>query len=942
MHISGTFLNSKIARRIALVIFLATFIPTVLITGLTHQTINSMIKDYAHRKLVDTSQSYALLTFSNLMHARTSLYDISDRMNLSSMHPNKLGNLHQPPFHSLKLFSLDGIVLDESGTASYSSLELQKLLQNQVNEFVTNNVRLLLVPPIKHSDSPIVTMILTFQNIEKQNRFLVAEIKPEYLWGNKADYPSDINVCAYRIDKNTKTKLFCSTNDNFTVTDSSLSENSGGWELFLPAEFHDNAWFYVTNSQYPATSGSSYGFVGGFGYIGVALGSLLLVALLSLMQIRRTMVPLEQLVQGTRNISKGDFTPVEVDKQNEFGELADAFNGMSGHIRRQLNTLQALAVIDQEIVSRLDVDYLIRKIIERIQQIMPIGIICITQFTKKAKSEVQCNMTISNNATIASPRISISTEEINVIKTYELGQFGHCTKDSRFTHENLLANLGTKSCWVLPILWQGEMCAFLSIGSEEPLNQNDPCWDEIRELANRVGIAISAQEREDKLLIQAQYDNLTGLPNRILLRDRMCQAIEHSNRSCDPFWVAFLDMDRFKFINDSFGHKVGDQYLCEVSRRLEQALRGTDTVARFGGDEFIVILQGYMNENSRMEVLQRLIQAVGTAANIEGNEILTTCSVGVSSYPADGLTPEILLTNADIAMYRAKELGRNNLQQFTPIMNEKVAVRIRMETHLRKALELNEFSVFYQPKIDIKTKKIVGMEALLRWKNEALGLISPLHFIPLAEETGLIIPIGEWVLKTACEQAVAWQKAGYGNMLMSVNLSARQFGHKNLIESIATILEGTGLNANLLELELTESMIMDDTEESLKILHSIKSLGVHLSIDDFGTGYSSLSYLKKLPVNTLKIDKTFVDDIVLHSDEAPIVASIITLAKNLKLKVVAEGVESQEQVTYLIAHGCNEIQGYFYSRPEPAAFIESMLKINKAQMAPHLRLVDYH
>jgi EAL domain-containing protein (putative c-di-GMP-specific phosphodiesterase class I) len=273
-------------------------------------------------------------------------------------------------------------------------------------------------------------------------------------------------------------------------------------------------------------------------------------------------------------------------------------------------------------------------------------------------------------------------------------------------------------------------------------------------------------------------------------------------------------------------------------------------------------------------------------------------------------------------------------------MNEKAVIHARMETHLLKALELNEFSVFYQPKIDIKTKRIVGMEALMRWNNTALGIISPLHFIPLLEETNLIISIGEWVLRTACEQAVAWQKAGYGNMLMSVNLSARQFRHKHLVYSISTILKETGLDANFLELELTESLIMDGFHNSLNILQSIKSLGVHLSIDDFGTGCSSLSYLKKLPVNTLKIDKSFVDDIVLHSDEAPIVASIIALAKNFKLKVIAEGVESQEQVTYLTLQGCAEIQGYFYSRPEPAVFIESMLKINKAQAIPQLRLVN--
>jgi diguanylate cyclase (GGDEF)-like protein len=411
------------------------------------------------------------------------------------------------------------------------------------------------------------------------------------------------------------------------------------------------------------------------------------------------------------------------------------------------------------------------------------------------------------------------------------------------------------------------------------------------------------------------------------LQDRLRQAMEYSDRSSDPFWVAFIDLDRFKFINDTLGHKIGDTFLIEISRRLQQAIRDTDTVARFGGDEFILILQGQMDADLTISVLHRLIQAVSTTVIIEGNEILTTCSVGVSVYPADGSSPDILLRNADIAMYRAKELGRNNLQFFTQAMNEKLTDRLRMETHLRKALELNEFTLFYQQKVNISTNQIVGVEALIRWDSKELGFISPQHFIPLAEETGLIIPIGEWVLKTACAQAVAWQKAGFTKLLMSVNLSARQLRQKNLLESIAGILRESGLDAGNLELELTESVIMNEFERSNNILQDIKSLGIGLAIDDFGTGYSSLSYLKNLPVDTLKIDKSFIDDIVLRSDEVPIVASVIALAKNLKLKVVAEGVETYEQVMYLAAHGCNEIQGYYFGRPEPAATITTLLRI---------------
>ena len=940
MRISRKSFNSKVARQIALILFLAAFIPTALVTGLTHQTIAGLIKDHAHQTLVETSRNYALSAFSNLTFARASLIDLADILNLNSAQPNKLEILKRPTFRSLKLISPDGKVLDQSGHATYSSHDLQSLMQDQASDSVTGATRLLVLPSTERGALPAITLVLQLQNVERENRLLIGEISPDHLWGDKSDYPSNISVCAYRIERDTKTRLFCSAPESTAMKGGSLPENMGAWALFLQGAFHDNAWTFVTKRQYPIATENLGFLVGSKGYIGVALASLLLVALLSLIQIRRTMVPLEQLIDGTRNITEGDFSPVTVERQNEFGQLAEAFNAMSAHIKRQLNTLQALSVIDHEIVSRLDVDHLIRKVIARIQQIMPTAIICVTRLVEKANSEAQCSMSVSGNASMASPRIAISSKEINAIKTYGQGQFGHCMKDSRFIHEKILAELGAKYCWILPIFWQGEMCAFLSIGYEASIPSDDLDWDEIRELASRIGITISAQEREDQLLVQAQYDHLTGLPNRILLQDRLHQAMEHSDRNGDPFWVAFLDLDRFKFINDTLGHKIGDLLLIEISRRFEQVIRDTDTVARFGGDEFIIILQGQMDESLRIGILNRLIQAVDTSFTIAGNEIFVTCSVGIAVYPTDALTPDMLLRNADIAMYRAKELGRNNLQFFTQSMNEKVTERLHMETHLRKALELNEFLLYYQPKVDLNTKQIVGVEALIRWNSKELGFQSPLHFIPLAEETGLIIPIGEWVLKTACAQAVAWQKAGFGKLQMSVNLSARQFRQKNLVASIAAILRETGLDASSLDLELTESLIMNEVESSLKVLQDIKSLGVSLAIDDFGTGYSSLSYLKSLPVDSLKIDKSFTDDIVLHTDEVPIVASVIALARNLKLKVVAEGVESHEQVTYLESHGCHEIQGYYFSRPEPAESIETMLSMRKTLTAPTTPILD--
>ncbi|MFH1494870.1 MAG: EAL domain-containing protein [Pseudomonadota bacterium] len=943
MRISGTFLNSAISKRIALILFLAAFVPTALMTGLSHHTIEKLVNDHSHKKLVDTSHNYALTTFSNLTFAQTTLLHLAAILDPSNpAFPDKFEELGSTMFRSWLLVTPEGKVLDQTGKAKYYSQSLfRDTIKPVIDAPISDAPRLLVFPSANNSAAATITLILPRFRGHNSSTSLIAEIDPDFLWGDLSDYPSDISVCAYRIDSATRTRLFCSLPpEKSSLRGSSSPENMGEWELFLRSAFNDNAWSFVTKRQFPVTSGNIGNFVSSYAYFGVALTSLLMVALLSLIQIRKTMGPLEKLIEGTKQISKGEFSEVQVDRGSEFGELADAFNGMSAHIKRQFNTLQALSMIDRDIVSRLDVDHLIRQVIARAQQIMPASIVCVTRLNEKDSLEKQCSLSVSDNATLTSPRVVIPASEINVIGTYGTGHFGQCRKESSLIHEILLAGLGARHCWVLPIFWQGEMCAFLSIGSKESLQPEDPGWEEMRELASRIGIAISAQEREEQLLIQAQYDNLTGLPNRVLLQDRLRQAIEHSGRTSNPMWVAFLDLDRFKFVNDSLGHEAGDNLLIEISKRLQQTVRDTDTVARFGGDEFIIILQEQTDENLRMGILHRLIEAVATPIKLDEQEIVTTCSIGVAVYPSDGATPDILVKHADIAMYRAKELGKNNFQFFTQHMNEKVTERLRTETHLRRALELNEFLLLYQPKVDLDTKQIVGVEALIRWRSKELGFISPEQFIALAEETGLIVPIGEWVLRTACAQAVAWQKAGFGQLLMSVNLSIRQFRHANLIESISGILKETGLQASYLELELTESLVMNEYENSIKTLHDIKLLGIHLSIDDFGTGYSSLSYLKNLPLDTLKIDKSFIDEITIHSEESPIVASIISLARNLKLKVVAEGVESHEQVMYLISQGCNEMQGYYFSRPEPAETVETMLRMRKTLTGPQSKTND--
>lgn len=496
-----------------------------------------------------------------------------------------------------------------------------------------------------------------------------------------------------------------------------------------------------------------------------------------------------------------------------------------------------------------------------------------------------------------------------------------------------MIRFGITSAMSLPLKAGNAILGALTLYSHED-NAFGP--DEVRvaeELADNLAYGVAALRAETarrryarQLEYNAGHDILTGLPNRSLLQDRLNQAIAYASRYCYGLWVLFVDLDRFKLVNDSLGHKAGDAVLGTIASRLGSAVRETDTVARLGGDEFVIILPERLDERLTTGVVERIMSAVAEPLVVDGHEFVLGCSIGVSVYPSDGEEPEILVKNADIAMYRAKETGRNNFQFYTAEMNERLLERLRIENDLRNALERGEFVLHYQPQIDQSTGKPVGMEALIRWQHPSRGMIPPLRFIELAEETGLIIPIGEWVLRTACTQAVAWQEAGLGRLRVGVNLSARQFAQHNLVQVVTDIVRETGIAPQLLHLELTESQVMTDVDRAISVLGELKALGVQLSLDDFGTGHSSLSYLKRLPIDVLKIDQSFVRDITRTSDDAAIVVSIISLARNLGRHVIAEGVETHDQMAYLMGNGCNEMQGYYFSKPVPADAFERLLR----------------
>jgi diguanylate cyclase (GGDEF)-like protein/PAS domain S-box-containing protein len=439
----------------------------------------------------------------------------------------------------------------------------------------------------------------------------------------------------------------------------------------------------------------------------------------------------------------------------------------------------------------------------------------------------------------------------------------------------------------------------------------------LRSMAGIVDVTLH-KRKDEEIQRLAHYDPLTGQPNRLLFRDRLRQALARAYREERNVGVVFVDLDRFKWVNDTHGHAVGDKLLQVVAQRLTDCIRHCDTVARIGGDEFVIILCGFESDGEPTIFAKRFLEVISHPVKLDGKEFFGTASVGIAIYPIDGQDDETLLRNADIAMYAAKEKGGNNFQFFSADMNARAKEKLHLETRLRRALENGQLSLVYQPQLSLRGGQIAGLEALLRWHDPEEGMIPPARFIPVAEETGLIIPLGEWVLKTACTQAQAWQEAGYAPIRMAVNVSGLQFKRLDFVDMVESTLRETGFSPNLLEIELTESIIMENVKDAIMTLADLKVRGIHLAIDDFGTGYSSLVYLKNFPFDRIKIAQEFVRTISMNHDHEAIVEAIIYMASSLDLNVIAEGVETKAQLDFLRARKCQSMQGYYFSPPVAA------------------------
>jgi diguanylate cyclase (GGDEF)-like protein len=701
------------------------------------------------------------------------------------------------------------------------------------------------------------------------------------------------------------------------------------WSLFTKSEF--SLPYVVVVASQPEDDVLAP--VAGFRtlYFPGLLLSILVVSLVSANRIRGKLAPLLTLRDATRRVAGGDFnSKVEVSSNDEIAELGNAFNTMTETLEMQFTSISAMAEIDRLILSSFDTRYIISTVLCRAGELTPCSVAAVLEFDKGGGGAAL--LSTRGNAPEGETRehqVPVSDEEIRQFQQHPHGMMFACD-DRCPPWLDRLQEYRANRFLMLPTFVKQRLAAVLIFGYDAGHILHDDDREQLRKFADHVAVALSNASWEERLYHQAHYDSLTNLPNRALLKDRLEQAIARAQRSDASVGVMFVDLDRFKLVNDSLGHAAGDRLLQEVAGLLLHSVRSVDTVVRFGGDEFVLVIADIDRRNDVVAELGVIAGKILANAHEEirlcDHTVQAEASIGIALYPKDGTTPDELVKHADTAMYHAKAQGRGCYRFFAPELNATATRRLNMEQELRRAMENNEFRVYYQPKFDCTTGLLSGAEALVRWQHPQKGIVPPDEYISLAEETGQIQQIGEWVLRSACRQIKMWRDAGLPAFRIAVNLSPRQFRDADISATVAQILRSCELDASALELEVTEGAVMENALDSIEKLKRLNSMGVRLSVDDFGTGYSSLNYLKTLPIHTLKIDHSFIVDMLADPRAEAIVSTIIVLAHNLGLDVVAEGVETEQQKLKLQKWHCDELQGFLFSPPIPADKFESLLE----------------
>ncbi len=932
MTLKVSFLRSRVARSVLLSFLLAAFIPFLFLSVLYYIEASRILVRDGHIQLQGASERYAAAVYDRLLLAdgllRSAAGDIS-RGRLPAATRAVLDRTFRGP---IRIAQRDQAAASPGDTAAMP-LDAAMVAHLRGGKSV-------LVSSGKTSDAAArMLLVQAVTPAEAKLSLVTAEIDAGYLWGNPEDFPYMISFCVFN---QAVAELYCPQPlhpEGIGRLFKGLPQSAKGqidWqvgqqaflanfqELFLGPKFFESRWIVVAAQPEAIALGRIIAVKRIF-WGSLAL-SILLVVLLSLTQIRRTLGPLERLIEGTRRLGRKDFTArVEVSSRDEFGELAGSFNAMAVRLGRQVDTMRSLSEIDRAILSELDIDRIVDDVLRRLKGGFNAVCASVSMIDQDSPDRGRVHALVRDGEQALVARFILPPDTDEMLRAIPNGLL-MSSETARRTIPFCINGLDAQRFFTLPIVWKERLVGVICLGYAERAAPSDEDLAYIRDYADRVGVAITAAVREDQLYQQARTDALTGLPNRFHFLDQLKQQVVRAERDGMSFAVLFTDLDRFKGINDSLGHAAGDELLREVSARLRHCMREGDTIARLGGDEFTVLIGKLRSADEAGRVAEHVLAALGGPFLIEGVESFIRASIGIAVYPANGASAEELMRSADTAMYRAKDGGRGMYAFFEEAMNTEVVMRSTLERELRRGISEQQFILHYQPQVDLRTSKVIGVEALLRWRHPERGLVAPGQFIAVAEETGLIVRMGHIALTEACTQFRAWRENGVGLEHVAVNVSSRQFRQPDFIMTVEAALRENAMAANCLELEVTESLLLDDVDGVVDMLFRLKRLGVQISIDDFGTGYSSMSYLDRLPFDTLKIDMSFIRKIRDDGEGGTIAATIVAMAHTLGKKVVAEGAETQAQIDFLRKLGCEMVQGYFFSRPLPGDEIEAFVR----------------
>jgi diguanylate cyclase (GGDEF)-like protein len=827
----------------------------------------------------------------------------------------------------------------------FGRMDVRPSLSPADRENLSNGLPLILAVPID-SFSARTFMLRRLDRLGDGPGTLIGEVSPEFLWGALAsNLPSPSTMI--RVQDDSARVLFRSSPADLVTRSDPIVEAapeltpsvmaypdsvtrpyvSSSWPVLLDEVFAAPTWTLVLSESEDEVLGPLARFTRLFGWAILCAG--ITVLLLSGSQIQRSLVPLVALREGTRRIAHRDFNSrVSVSSRDEFEELGASFNAMAGELGRQFQALSTAAEIDRAVLSATDVAAIVDIVLSRARDVFPCHLVGLTLVAPDAGKWLTGVVYDYGDEQRHSARVELRSEDVqDLLDGPDLILIE--VDGGLPAYLGPVARLGPRSLVVLPLRFRRQLVGILLLGDRGGATAGAEQQLQLRRLADQVAVALANARMLEQVKSLAYFDSLTGLPNRLSYKERLAHALEQARRNGKLVAAFFIDLDHFSRINDTLGHEVGDQLLQQVALRLRASCRDREDevgpaqdalaadVARLGGDEFTVIMTGLNRAEDTAKLARRILSSLAHPIPVGGQEIFVTASIGIAIYPDDGEDIETLLMHADTAMYKAKDHGGSSYQAYSRAMNASALQRLTLESALRRALERHEFELHYQPIVDARTGASVGAEALVRWHHPDLGLLLPSEFIPLAEENGLIVPLGEWVLEQACTQNRAWQAAGLPPLRVVVNLSSRQL-RRTFADTVAHVLQRTGLDARFLGIELTESLLVAHQREDMDTLHALRATGVHLAVDDFGTGYSSFSYLKHLPLDALKIDRSFVREVTFSMDDAAITTAIIAMAHALGLEVVGEGIETEAQRQVLLEQGCDAMQGYLFSRPVPA------------------------